>query len=592
MIVPMKKITIMVQAKDADSSVSNLRALGLLHVEHVQPPTGKDIGVLKEDISLISSGLNILSEQEFLKLAPKEQIRPADWKFVAKHIVDLSKRLEQLEEYARTLQARISEWERWGDFDPQEIEGLKQKNIFVRFYQVPRKQIPEIPSGVFVKEVFIQAGFVHCAIISQEKIDLPFKEIPLPKMGLEKMRQRLSEDKRMKNLIIDDIAKSLVHREPLIEIKKGLEKELEFQEAVQGMGKVGTVSYLTGYVPVDELEKVENAGRKERWGLLIQDPSDEDAPPVLLKNPRWIRLIEPVLKLLGIAPGYRETDVSPVFLIFFSIFFGILIGDAGYGLSYLLLALWFQKKKGTSQNANIFTLFYLLSACAIFWGILTGTFFGQDWLIARGIKPLVPALNEPIKMQTLCFFLGAIHLTIAHTWRAVIKFPHSTSLADVGWIAVLWVSYFLARTLILGEVFPGFGLSLAVIGMILVLFFSEPRRNVLRRLGAGFTSVTFGLSFMSAFTDVVSYVRLFAVGMAAVAIANTTNAMAAGLGRGIIGFSAGILIRMVGHTLNIVLGPIAILVHGVRLNVLEFGLNHTAITWSGTVYRPLTEKSS
>ena len=446
MIVPMKKITIMVQAKDADSSVSNLRALGLLHVEHVQPPTGKDIGVLKEDISLISSGLNILSEQEFLKLAPKEQIRPADWKFVAKHIVDLSKRLEQLEEYARTLQARISEWERWGDFDPQEIEGLKQKNIFVRFYQVPRKQIPEIPSGVFVKEVFIQAGFVHCAIISQEKIDLPFKEIPLPKMGLEKMRQRLSEDKRMKNLIIDDIAKSLVHREPLIEIKKGLEKELEFQEAVQGMGKVGTVSYLTGYVPVDELEKVENAGRKERWGLLIQDPSDEDAPPVLLKNPRWIRLIEPVLKLLGIAPGYRETDVSPVFLIFFSIFFGILIGDAGYGLSYLLLALWFQKKKGTSQNANIFTLFYLLSACAIFWGILTGTFFGQDWLIARGIKPLVPALNEPVKMQTLCFFLGAIHLTIAHTWRAVIKFPHSTSLADVGWIAVLWVSYFLART--------------------------------------------------------------------------------------------------------------------------------------------------
>jgi V/A-type H+-transporting ATPase subunit I len=592
MIVPMKKITIIVQAKDADSSVLNLRALGVLHVEHVQSPMGKDISTLKEDITLITSGINILSEQEYLKLSAKEQIQPADWKFVTKHIIDLSKRLEQLEEYARTLQARISEWERWGDFDPQEIERLKQKNIFLRFYQVPRKQISEIPSAVYVKEIFLQAGFAHCVIIAQEKIDLPFKEIPLPKMGLEKMRQRLAEDERMKNLLIDEIVKYRLHREPLIEIKKGLEKELEFQEAVQGMGRAGLVSYLTGYVPIYDLEKVENAGRKQGWGLLTQDPSDADAPPVLLKNPRWIRLIEPVLKLLGIAPGYRELDVSPVFLIFFSIFFGILIGDAGYGLSYLLLAIWFQRKKGTPQNANIFSLFYLLSSCAILWGILTGAFFGQEWLIERGIKPVVGALNEPIKMQTLCFFLGAIHLTIAHAWRVAIKFPHLTSLADAGWIAVLWVAYFLARTLILGEVFPDFGLSLALLGIILILFFNEPRRNIFRRLGAGFTSVTFGLSFMSAFTDVVSYVRLFAVGLAGVAIANTTNAMAAGLGRGTIGFSAGILIRMVGHALNIVLGPIAILVHGVRLNVLEFSLNHTAITWSGRVYKPLTEKSA
>ena len=96
----------------------------------------------------------------------------------------------------------------------------------------------------------------------------------------------------------------------------------------------------------------------------------------------------------------------------------------------------------------------------------------------------------------------------------------------------------------------------------------------------------------SPFTDVVSYVRLFAVGLAGVAIANTTNAMAAGLGSGAAGISAGILIRFVGHGLNLVLGPIAILVHGVRLNVLEFGLNHTGLTWSGVAYKPLIEQAA
>ena len=192
-------------------------------------------------------------------------------------------------------------------------------------------------------------------------------------------------------------------------------------------------------------------------------------------------------------------------------------------------------------------------------------------------------------MQRLCFFIGALHLTIAHAWRGLLKFPHPGFLADAGWIGVLWVSFFLAATLILGQPFPAWGTPLAVCGIILVLFFSDPRKNVLKGLGAGFVSVTFGLSFMSAFTDVVSYVRLFAVGLAGVAISDTTNAMAAGLGTGLIGLTAGSAIRIFGHALNIVLGPIAILVHGVRLNVLEFGLNHTSITWSGAPYKPLQE---
>jgi len=591
MIVPMKKINVIVQAKDADSAVDKLRSLGFVHIEHQQPPLSNSITNLREDITLASAAINNISAPEYLKLEIGRQKDPADWKFVAKHIVELAKRLEQLEDYSRALVSRIQEWEHWGDFVPDKIEELKQKNIYIRLYQVPVKQFPELPSSLIVKKIFLQAGFAHCVVITRSQAELPFKEIPLPKMGLLAMRQRLYEDERMHDLIVDDLCRYLIHREALMNIRRDLEKELEFSEAVSGMGQEGAIAYLAGYAPVDALKPLEKTAKLEKWGLLARDPAVDEEVPTLLRNGRWIALIQPVFRLLGVLPGYRELDVSPLFLIFFSLFVGILIGDAGYGAVYLALAVLLRKLKGaTLKNKNIFLLLYLLSSSAIIWGILTGTFFGQDWLMARNIKPVLPALNNPITMQTICFLLGAIHLTLAHTWRALVKFPNRAFLADLGWIAVLWTAYFLACTLILAQPFPGFGLLLALGGIVLILFFNEPRRNIVRTLGAGFTSVTFGLSFMSAFTDVVSYVRLFAVGLATVAIANTTNAIAMGMGSGVAGFSAGILIRVVGHALNILLGPIAVLVHGVRLNVLEFGLNHTNITWSGKVYKPLAEQ--
>lgn len=592
MIVPMKKAAIITRGQDAESAVYALRSLGVMHVEHVRPPEGSDIAGLKEDLVLVTAAVNILSGAGYAKLAVGKQEGLADWKFAARHISDLSKRLQQLEDYSQELLARIAEWERWGDFDPREIERLKQKNIYLGLYQIPLKELPDLPPEVFARKAFTAAGFAYCAVISRGKVDLPFKEIPLPKMGLEETRARLYEEERMKDIIAGDIGKYLANRQALIDIKEGLEKQLELQEAVRGMGQEESLSYLTGYLPAQEAANLQSAAAKERWGLLLDDPGDDDVPPVLLRNPRWLGLIEPVLKLLGITPGYRELDISIIFLAFFSVFFGILIGDAGYGLVYLLLTIWFSRKKGAGgRNANIFRLLYILNSSAIIWGVLTGTFFGQDWLAGSSIKPLMPVLNDPAKMQTFCFFLGALHLTLAHAWRGLLKFPHQSFLADIGWIGVLWVSYSLACALILGETFITFGMQLAVVSMLLVLFFSEPRKNVFKRMGAGFISTTFGLSFMSAFTDVVSYVRLFAVGLAGVAIANTTNAMAAGLGSGGAAIAAGVLIRIFGHALNIVLGPIAILVHGVRLNVLEFGLNHTGITWSGQPYRPLKEQA-
>jgi V/A-type H+-transporting ATPase subunit I len=272
-------------------------------------------------------------------------------------------------------------------------------------------------------------------------------------------------------------------------------------------------------------------------------------------------------------------------LIFFSIFFAMIIGDAGYGLIFFSLTVFAHKKMGKKMHDHTaFFLFYVLSSCTILWGLITGTFFGQEWYLKAGLKPLIPALINTKVLQAFCFFLGAIHLTLAHLWRALRQLPSLTAAAEIGWIAVLWAAFFLAKTLILGDMFPFFGKWLIIGGITLVIFFSSPQRNILKTIAIGVANVA--LSLVNNFTDVVSYIRLFAVGLAGVAIADTVNTLAASAGGGNWLISAPIL--LVGHTINFVLGPVGVLVHGVRLNVLEFS-SHIGVSWSGVKYQPLEE---
>jgi V/A-type H+-transporting ATPase subunit I len=426
-------------------------------------------------------------------------------------------------------------------------------------------------------------------VIARRKTEIPFKELRLPKMGLAGFKERLTEDIRVAQTIKDEIKQQAAYLESFLARKKLLENELELHQARKGMGKIGNLVYLTGYVPFDVTDTLIAAAKKQKWGILISDPLEEERVPTLIRNPRWVSIINPIFKIIEVVPGYRELDISLWFLVFFSIFFGILIGDAAYGVILFIItalaqARWSRKVKGKS----VFILFYMLSTAAIIWGVLSGTFFGQEWLPAW-VKPAVPALRDDKKVQALCFFLGALHLSIAHLWRGIVKAPSLKALAEVGWIFILWTAFFLARVLVLGDNFPGFGIWLLISGAALVLLFTNPRKNIIKGIGQGLGNLL--LNLVNNFTDIVSYVRLFAVGLATVAVADSFNKMAmeAGFNNVASGLLT-VLILLVGHTLNILLGPMSVLVHGVRLNVLEF-CNHLDIKWSGFSYRPLKEES-
>jgi len=588
MIVPMKKATILFENGDAEVTITDLRKLGLLHVEHQNPPESRDISVLQEKVAFIDSSFNVFNQVMVLD----ENVQPADkitsdWESVIHHILDLGRRREQLESLSRTTIGQINEWEPWGDVDFNQIQNLGQNGIFLKLYQVPLKETGSFPEDVVVKTIFTTGDIAYCVTISCRQFESIYKEIPPPKETVSVLKGRLMENTKEMEIIKGEIIESARYYEAFLEIKRKLEKEIEFHQVLHGMGREGAIGYVTGYIPCDHEGYLLAKARSRKWGIMITDPTAEDNVPTLLKNPSWVTMIKPVLGLLGLTPGYRELDVSMLFLIFFSIFFGILIGDAGYGLVYILITFGLQKMmKPDAEMKTTLSLFYLLGSCAIIWGILTGTFFGQGWLRTLGFTPLVPQLNDASVMGTFCFLLGALHLSIAHSWRAILKFPSITALADVGYICILWTAFFLARTLILGEAFPPLGIWLVIAGILLVIVFTSPQANVLRGIGEGLG--TMALSFMNNITDVISYIRLFAVSLASLAVAETTNYLASGFGSGVVALAAGVVIILFGHSLNIVLGLMSVLVHGVRLNVLEFS-GHANVTWSGFEFEPLKE---
>lgn len=587
MIVPMKKATILFETKDAEMTITCLRKLGVLQVEHQNLPEGRKISELQEKLELVNSSLNLLNQVTTPGENPQQNFKVSgDWIGVAEHIVELGKQLEQLDSASRTMIGQINEWERWGDIDQDQVQSLSKHGLYLKLYQIPVKEIASFHDDVVVKTIFITADIANCVVLSRRQFEFPYKEIIPPGQSLSVLKKKLADHDTVIETTKNEIIELSGFYEDLSGVRRELGKEIEFQQVLSGMGREGAISYVTGYIPFDMSDRLIAEAKNRKWGILITDPSAVDTVPTLLRNPRWVDLISPVLKLLGLTPGYHELDISMLFLIFFSIFFGILIGDAGYGLVYILitvvLMLWLRKKgMMNTEMKTVVSLFFLLGTCLIIWGILTGTFFGSGWL-----TPLVPQLNNATVMMTFCFFLGALHLSIAHTWQAYLKYPSLTALADVGWICIIWSAFFLARTLILGEVFPSAGIWLVATGVVLVILFINPQRNMLRGIGEGLGTIA--LSFMSNITDVISYIRLFAVGLATLAIADTTNMLASGFGEGVVAVMTGVTIFIIGHGLNIILGPMSVLVHGVRLNVLEFS-GHANVTWSGVAFEPLKE---
>ena len=295
---------------------------------------------------------------------------------------------------------------------------------------------------------------------------------------------------------------------------------------------------------------------------------------------------------LGIAPAYTESDVSVPFMCYFSLFFAMLVGDGAYGAIFLAATLLLRRKLPRSW----FVMLAVFSSATVLWGALSNTWFGAQIPFCAN-WPTVKWLADPSygNMMLLCFTIGVSHLMLARLWNAVCRLPDSTAVAEFGWAGVLLFMYFVTNSIV--GIFPSIpAWAFWMFGASLVAVFGfSVKPSELKTRGAELGMLP--LNIMSALGDIISYVRLFAVGLASVKVAENFNSMATGLVSpgnawwlNAIMSVAMVAILVVGHGLNLAMAGLSILVHAVRLNTLEFS-NHKGVSWSGYGFSPFRKNN-
>jgi V/A-type H+-transporting ATPase subunit I len=587
MIVTMKKLWLICQKSDRDAALNRLAELGVVHVTPVVSPEGEAIDQARDEATTVEHALGILP-QEIPEEAPgidHTLSAPAVMHRIESYLIDRQKTESRMAD----LKAEIARVERFGNFDPQRIASLAEAGIIVKLVRYDAHKPPEFPEGAQLHILSEIKGDTHAALVSADTFEVE-NEVAPPRESLAALRNHLHDCEARMGHIAEHLSYMAAYRPLLDQHLAAINERHEMLSVSAGMGDTRDLVYLQGYCPVDEVQAVNAESYRSGWGLVVRDPDTDDQVPTLIRNPAWIRPIKAVFGMIGLLPGYREIDISAAFLLFFSVFFAMLIGDAGYGILFLVATLA-ARAKFRSAPAYPFHLLIILSACTVVWGVLTGTYFGVTNLPAPLASLTLNGLTgdaAEANIMKLCFFIGALHLSIAHTWNALRILNSTKALAQLGWIALTWTMFFTARTMILGAEFPRFGYGLLIGGFALVaIFMTKPREFKVDWAN----HVMLPLDVISNFVDVVSYVRLFAVGSASLAVAAAFNEMA--LAKGINSIGAGLgaaAILVLGHLLNIILGAMGILVHGVRLNTLEFS-GHIGMQWTGITFRPFVRRT-
>ncbi|MFO7821000.1 MAG: hypothetical protein R6V56_02925 [Lentisphaeria bacterium] len=587
----MKKTAVICIAADRAHTVDRLGDLGIVHVVEVEPPRSTELNELISYRDQVEKAVNLLSSRE-----PRRHHTGGDLE--NREIRDLVEDTIGTNQEINHTRERLDYWRRiheqvlpWGSFDLNQLETLKQRGLDVRLCTAPRDQLPQLPPGAVLEEISRIGKRVYFAIFIPDGVEIQAElpEIQLPaETRLDHINHHIDECRKS----ISELKHSLDHYATVTDrIKQHLEEvetKLQFMQARESMGTTQELCYLEGFVPEAAVDSLREAARQHGWGLFIRDPEEADSVPTKITLPKWARPIRIVMEAMGILPGYREVDISAWFMVFLSIFFAMLIGDAGYGALFFTATLVARAKfrKAPSQP---FWLVGVFAVTTMIWGVLNGTYFGMQsniWAPLADLKlTWLTGPDSQNNIMWLCFLLGAVHLSIAHTWNAIVYGKTLKALREVGWVGVVWGNFYLAQMLVIGnEEAVGMVKMLYLPGLVIVVLVTMIKEF-------GFVNILLmAFGFINAFVDVVSYIRLYAVGMATVAVAQSFNSMATGLDLPVwIKPLVMILILLLGHTLNIALGAMSVLVHGVRLNVLEFS-QHLNLEWTGVKYTPLSKR--
>ena len=587
--------------KDYEVFLQDLRELGLIHVD------GADRAIEDDDLNQYFLTLKQLRESKKVlqkQLDKKEEIayNVADLE-LGKTIPEKIDAIQtQISTYTQQLQVSTKERDAlrpWGDFEPESIYRLKEAGYNINFFVVSDNQYntewKTQYNAIVINRETSKTYFITITKESNIADKINLDAIKMPDVSLTKLNQLIQELRgkvEEQGAKLKELAKDIPSLDAVV---ADLEQKIKYTKVKRTTTSLAgdKLMMLQGWAPVDNEKEITNYLDSKAVYYQTSEPEPEDDVPIKFKNNKFARLFEPIAELYML-PKYNEIDLTPYFAPFYMFFFGLSLGDIGYGLFLVLvagLAKFLMRGKLDMSMKGILSLVQVLGASTMIAGMLTGGFFGfsiyeLDWSIAQVLKDKVFFDNN--QMFILSLVLGVIQILFGMVMKVANRIKQQGfvySLSTIGWLVFLLSCIFGA---LYPEVMPLFGLVHLIIiapALILIFFLNTPGKNPFLNFGLGlWDSYNMATGLLG---DVLSYVRLFALGLSGGILASVFNSLAAGMSpdNAVLKPIVYVLIFLIGHAINIFMNVLGAIVHPVRLTFVEFYKN-AEFEGGGKKYNP------
>ena len=584
----MKKYTFLVFHRDYEPFLTQLRDLGVVHI------TQKAAGLIENDENLQAA------------LQHEDELRRLINQGATDQLLAERANVEQSIAEAKQAAAQAAVW---GDFDATRIQELKDAGYTLRFYSCPTSAFRE-EWGVVInnkegKTYFVQVDNPTFQDIDSEMLE-KVTEIPAPEKSEAQWNQ---EVENLNGLLAAANARieawKLANMERLQKELSEARQNIDWQRVTLSTDKLaeGSLCLFEGFCPIDKETELNTMLDGAQVYYEETDPTSEDNTPIELKNNFFSRLFEPITRLYSL-PNYAELDPTPFFAPFFMLFFGLCLGDGGYGLLILLAGIAIIFKAPKLKEWGWLGVFMGLTTMVV--GILTGMFFGINLEEVAFLAPVkqyfITETNATVHfmgsayhpMMVFAIMIGIFQILFGMGFKVVkitLRDGFKYAAYDCAWLVAL-------VTLIVWFAMAG---SLSTVGLysiyailgicaLFIMFYSNPDRKVLLlNIGGGLWGTYNMVSGLLG--DVLSYIRLFALGLAGGILGNVFNALALQAGGACpswIGWLPTLLILVFGHSLNFALCLISSVVHPMRLTFVEFYKN-AGFEGGGKEYKPFAK---
>ena len=601
----MKKLTFLVTNKEYESFLDNLRELGVVHIQQLQEgASSPQLQTALDEQQRYKQALQSLetaSKTYKLEEVPTEDIYRTSPAVLLKHVEELQAEDLRIQHEIDATRKNVEVLEPWGEFNPESIARLeKASNQQIFFWRSSTKsfnsQWEEMYFATPISEFSKNTYFIT---ISEEKPDIQAEQIFLPSGTLSQYQVLLDELRTRLDAL----------RGELLYINNNLRGTLEKGETqTRNEIQLGQVRLSDERVAGDELHLLRGWVRADKSDDLtryldeanifyeMEDPDFNDDVPIQITNGSYTRLFEPILKMYSL-PNYHDLDPSIFFAPFFMLFFGLCLGDGGYGLLVLIAGIIMAKKcKGEMQDYGRLAVW--LGLMTVVCGLLTGTVFGidmtqQNWAILAPVKPYF--LNEngvgPIfgysPMMVISVFIGLIQVLLGMLLKgckAVKNYGWPYSISTFSWLTAILSALTLFGLPACGVTIPVIVqyLLYGVIGVSALGIFlynnpgsyKKPALGLLSNLGGGIWA-TYGMA-TGLLGDLLSYIRLFALGLTGGVLGGVFNSLAYNMTESFpwyIRWIFMVIILLAGHGITFALSLISAFVHPMRLTFVEFFKN-------------------